>query len=288
MSTDGPAPEPAERVEELRAQIAYHNQRYHQLDAPEISDGDFDALVQELRAIEEEHPDLLTPDSPTQGVGSAPSVLFAPVEHRVPMMSLDNAFDLDELQAWVDRIARIDPDVVGADFECELKIDGLAMSITYEDGHFVRAATRGDGVTGEDVTHNVATVRAVPHDLTWPKKRGPVPTVIEVRGEVYMPLSAFEDLNRRQMDAGLKTFANPRNSAAGSLRQKDASITATPRAVVVGLPGRRPRGWARTAQPERRPVAPARLRAPGQSRDHGGPRRRRGLRLLHPLARPPP
>jgi DNA ligase (NAD+) len=142
------------------------------------------------------------------------------------MMSLDNAFDLDELQAWVGRIARIDPDVVGADFECELKIDGLAMSITYEDGHFVRAATRGDGVTGEDVTHNVATVRSVPHTLTWPKKRGPVPKVLEARGEIYMPLSAFEELNRRQMEAGLKTFANPRNSAAGSLRQKDASITA--------------------------------------------------------------
>ena len=219
--------EPAERVEELRAQIAYHNQKYHQEDAPEISDADFDALVRELRGIEEEHPDLQTPDSPTQGVGAAPSVLFASVEHRVPMMSLDNAFDLEELQAWVDRIARIDPDVVGADFECELKIDGLAMSITYEDGVFVRAATRGDGVTGEDVTHNVATVRSVPHTLRWPNKRGPVPKVIEARGEIYMPLSAFEELNRRQMEAGLKIFANPRNSAAGSLRQKDASITAT-------------------------------------------------------------
>jgi DNA ligase (NAD+) len=219
--------EPAERVEELRAQIAYHNQKYHQQDAPEISDADFDALMQELRAIEEEHPDLLTSDSPTQRVGSAPSALFAAVEHRVPMMSLDNAFDLDELQAWFDRIARIDPAVVGADFQCELKIDGLAMSLTYENGRFVRAATRGDGVTGEDVTHNVATVRAVPHTLSWPKGRGPVPKVIEARGEVYMPLTAFEELNRRQMEAGLKIFANPRNSAAGSLRQKDASITAT-------------------------------------------------------------
>jgi DNA ligase (NAD+) len=219
--------EPAERVEELRAQIAYHNQKYHQDDAPEISDADFDALVRELRAIEEEHPELLTPDSPTQRVGAAPSVLFASVEHRVPMMSLDNAFDLDELQAWVDRIARIDPAVVGADFECELKIDGLAMSVTYEDGRFVQAATRGDGTTGEDVTHNVATVRSVPHQLTWPKKRGPVPKIIEVRGEVYMPLSAFEELNRRQMEAGQKIFANPRNSAAGSLRQKDATVTAT-------------------------------------------------------------
>jgi DNA ligase (NAD+) len=143
------------------------------------------------------------------------------------MMSLDNAFDLDELRAWVDRIARIDPAVTGADFECELKIDGLAMSVTYEEGRFVRAATRGDGTTGEDVTHNVATVRAVPHELAWPKRRGPVPEVIEVRGEVYMPLPAFEELNRRQLEAGAKVFANPRNSAAGSLRQKDASVTAT-------------------------------------------------------------
>jgi len=219
--------DPAERVEALRAQIAYHNEKYHQQDAPEISDADFDALMRELRAIEEEHPDLATADSPTQRVGSSPSVLFAPVAHRVPMMSLDNAFDLDELQGWVDRIARIDPAATGADFECELKIDGLAMSLTYEDGRFVRAATRGDGTTGEDVTHNVATVRSVPHQLAWPARRGPVPKVIEVRGEVYMPVTAFEELNRRQLEAGLKIFANPRNSAAGSLRQKDASVTAT-------------------------------------------------------------
>jgi DNA ligase (NAD+) len=219
--------EPAERVEELRAQIAYHNQKYHSEDAPEISDADFDALMRELRGIEEEHPDLATPDSPTQAVGATPSVLFASVQHRVPMMSLDNAFDLDELQGWVDRIARIDAAVVEAEFECELKIDGLAMSLTYEDGRFVQAATRGDGTTGEDVTHNVATVRAVPHTLTWPKNRGRVPKILEVRGEVYMPVTAFDELNRRQMEAGLKIFANPRNSAAGSLRQKDASITAT-------------------------------------------------------------
>jgi len=212
--------EPAERVEELRAQIAYHNQKYHQQDAPEIADADFDALVRELRSIEEEHPELVTPDSPTQAVGAAPSVLFASVEHRVPMMSLDNAFDLDELQAWMDRIARIDPQVLQADFQCELKIDGLAMSLTYEDGRFVRAATRGDGTTGEDVTHNVATVKAIPHTLSWPKKRGPVPKILEARGEVYMPVTAFEELNRRQMDAGLKIFANPRNSAADRCARK--------------------------------------------------------------------
>ena len=219
--------QPAERVEELRAQIAYHNQKYHQDDAPEISDADFDALVRELRSIEEEHPDLLTPDSPTRRVAGAalgPLRLGrAPGAHDEPGQRLRS-----RRAAGLGRPHRPDrPGVGGADFECELKIDGLAMSLTYEDGRFVQAATRGDGTTGEDVTHNVATVRAVPHQLTWPKGRGPVPKILEVRGEVYMPVTAFEELNRRQMEAGLKIFANPRNSAAGSLRQKDASITAT-------------------------------------------------------------
>jgi DNA ligase (NAD+) len=221
-----PDEDPARRVEELRAQIAFHSRLYFEKDAPEISDADFDALVRELRQIEGEHPELVTADSPTQRVGAAPSALFAPVQHLTPMMSLDNAFDLDELQAWVDRISRIDPGVVGADFECELKIDGLALSLTYDNGVFVRAATRGDGTTGEDVTHNVATITAVPSRLAWPPARGPVPEVLEVRGEVYMPVTSFDELNRRQIEAGLKTFANPRNSAAGSLRQKDASVTA--------------------------------------------------------------
>ncbi|HZU81012.1 MAG TPA: NAD-dependent DNA ligase LigA, partial [Acidimicrobiales bacterium] len=214
----------AQRIEELRAQIAYHNRRYHELDEPEISDADYDALVRELRSLEDEHPELVTPDSPTQTVGGAPSVLFAPVRHAVPMMSLDNAMDLPELTAWAQRIARIDPDALHADFVCELKIDGLAMSLTYEDGRFVRAATRGDGVTGEDVTANVATIAAVPHELQWPKKNGAVPQLFEARGEVYMPVPAFDELNRRQIEAGQKTFANPRNSAAGSLRQKDPKI----------------------------------------------------------------
>ncbi len=217
----------SQRVEELRARIAYHDQKYYVDDSPEISDADYDALVRELRSIEEEHPDLLTPDSPTQRVGGAPSLLFAPVRHRLPMMSLDNAFDLDELRAWVDRIARIDPGVLAAEFVCELKIDGIAMSLTYESGVFVRAATRGDGFTGEDVTSNVATVSTVPKRLRWPARNGPVPAVMEVRGEVYMPVSSFEELNRRQLESGERAFANPRNSAAGSLRQKDARITAS-------------------------------------------------------------
>jgi DNA ligase (NAD+) len=217
----------SQRVEELRAAIAYHDQKYYVQDSPEISDADYDALVRELRAIEQEHPDLLALDSPTQRVGGAPSLLFAPVRHRLPMMSLDNAFDLDELRAWVDRIAKIDPEVLGAEFACELKIDGIAMSLTYESGVFVRAATRGDGFTGEDVTSNVATVSAVPERLRWPGREGRAPAVMEVRGEVYMPVSSFEQLNLRRLEAGERIFANPRNSAAGSLRQKDARITAS-------------------------------------------------------------
>jgi DNA ligase (NAD+) len=216
----------SQRAEELRSRIAHHDRKYYQEDSPEISDADYDALIRDLRAIEDEHPELVTPDSPTQRVGGARSVLFAPVEHRQPMMSLDNAFDPGELQAWADRIARIDLAVLGAEFGCELKIDGIAMSLTYESGVFVRAATRGDGLTGEDVTANVATVSAVLERLEWPKRHGPVPVAMEVRGEIYMPVSSFEELNRRQLEAGERTFANPRNSAAGSLRQKDARITA--------------------------------------------------------------
>ncbi len=206
------------------------------------------------------------------------------------MMSLDNAFDLDELQAWVDRIARIDPDVVGADFECELKIDGLAMSLTYEDGRFVRAATRGDGVTGEDVTANVATVRSVPHRLTWPTGRGPVPKVLEVRGEVYMPVTAFEELNRRQM-RGRSARSSPTPATPRPARCARRTRRSRPRRElsILVLPGRRARGGTGAAQPERRALRSLRrLWPPGEPRDHRGPRRRRGVRLLHPLARAPP
>ncbi len=216
-----------QRAEELRARISYNDEKYYLEDSPEISDADYDALVRDLREIEEAHPDLVTPDSPTQRVAGAPSALFAPVRHLVPMMSLDNAFDLGELQAWAERLARIAPAALGAEFVCELKVDGIAMSLTYEAGRFVRAGTRGDGVTGEDVTPNVSTISAVPKRIRWPKDAGKVPSVMEVRGEIYMPGSAFEQLNRRQLEAGEKTFANPRNSAAGSLRQKDPRVTAS-------------------------------------------------------------
>jgi len=223
MSDDGTASDPVGRAAELRALIAHHNERYHVLDDPEVADAEYDELVRELRGIEAEHPDLVVPDSPTTTVGAAPSTLFAPVVHHVPMMSLDNAFSPDELRAWADRVAKqVPPDTA---FECELKIDGLAMSLLYRDGEFVQAATRGDGRTGEDVTANVATVAAVPRRLD--PAAGPAPAVLEVRGEIYMPIAAFDDLNRRQAEAGDRLFVNPRNSAAGSLRQKDATVTAS-------------------------------------------------------------
>jgi DNA ligase (NAD+) len=210
----------ARRAEELRAAIAHHNMLYHQLDAPEITDADYDALVRELRAIEADHPELGDDLSPTQVVGAAPSPLFAPVRHEQPMMSLDNATSFEELAAWV---KRMDPFIAGeVRFVCELKIDGLAMSIVYEKGTLARAATRGDGRFGEDVTANVRTIRAVPERLALDD----APARFEVRGEVYMPVSSFDELNRRQAEAGQRMFVNPRNSAAGSLRQKDSSITA--------------------------------------------------------------
>ena len=220
-----------QRAERLRAEITEHNRRYHELDDPVISDAEFDELVRELRALEEEFPELITPDSPTQRVGGAPlTTVFAPVTHAVPMMSLDNVFGDDELRAWVERLHRRlagapaasdDEPVDEVGYVCELKIDGLAISIRYEDGRYVRAATRGDGRTGEDVTENVRTIGQVPDRL------GPdAPPVLEVRGEIYMALSAFRALNERQLAAELRPFVNPRNAAAGALRQKDPRITA--------------------------------------------------------------
>jgi DNA ligase (NAD+) len=208
------------RVKELRDLVRYHRERYYQDDAPEVSDAEFDDLYRELEGLETEFPELITPDSPTQQVGAAPATTFAEVEHVVPMMSLDNAFNLEDLLAWGKRIERQITDPVG--FVCEPKMDGLAVSLLYEDGKFVRAATRGNGFVGEDVTPNVRTIKSVPKEL----KGSDVPARLEVRGEVFMPITAFEQLNKRQGDAGLRLFANPRNAAAGSLRQKDSRITA--------------------------------------------------------------
>jgi DNA ligase (NAD+) len=213
-------PDPAARAEELRSLIEYHSQRYFVDDDPEITDAEFDALVAELAVIETEHPDVTRPGSPLDRVGGAPSALFAEVRHRSPMMSLDKTTSYEELLAWAKRMDRFISGAVA--YTCELKIDGLAMSLLYEDGRLARAATRGDGEVGEDVTPNVATIDAVPHLLA-----GRAPDVVEVRGEIYMPIAAFDELNKRQVDVGGRTFINPRNAAAGSLRQKDSSITAS-------------------------------------------------------------
>lgn len=206
------------RAAELREAIDYHSYRYHVLDDPEVADAEYDTLVAQLMEIETEHPHLVTPDSPTQRVGAPPSEAFAPVRHRSPMMSLDNCFSLEELLAWGRRVER---EISRADgFTVELKMDGIAVNLTYEDGVFVTGATRGDGRTGEDITGNLRTVGAVPLRL-----RGDPPKVLEVRGEVYMRTDDFRELNEKLGEAGQKTFANPRNAAAGSLRQKDPGIT---------------------------------------------------------------
>ena len=210
------------RVEELRELVNHHLYRYHVLDDPEVSDAEYDELIGQLRALENEFPELITPDSPTQRVGAAPAELFRPVPHRAPMLSLDNAFSEEELRAWG---ARVDRGLAGATptFVCELKIDGVACALTYEDGVLTVAATRGDGRVGEDITANVRTLKSIPRQL---ETEDP-PSVIEVRGEVYFPVKAFEELNVRLTEAGERPFANPRNGAAGSLRQKDAKITAS-------------------------------------------------------------
>jgi DNA ligase (NAD+) len=209
------------RTEALREQIRYHAERYHGEDAPEISDAEYDDLVRELQALEAEHPELATADSPTQVIGAAPSQLFAPVLHRERMFSLDNAMADEDLLAWEARLVRElgrPPD----GYTCELKIDGLAISLTYAKGELVLGATRGDGTTGEDVTANLRAIADLPKRL-----RGEPPTLLEVRGEVFMPTVAFDALNRRQTELEARTFANPRNAAAGSVRQKDASVTAS-------------------------------------------------------------
>lgn len=237
----GPLPahaSPAERVQWLRAELERHSYQYYVLDAPTIPDAEYDALFSELQALETEHPDLLTDDSPTQRVGGAPLAAFDTVRHRVPMLSLNNGFEDEDVVNFDRRcaqglgkaaVAKPPEDLFSAaeatdnavEYACELKFDGLAMSLRYEDGKLVQAATRGDGETGEDVTANVRTIKAIPLKL-----RGKAPGVLEVRGEVFMYRADFDRLNARQAEAGEKTFVNPRNAAAGSLRQLDPRITA--------------------------------------------------------------
>jgi DNA ligase (NAD+) len=221
------------RIEGLREQVRYHNRRYHIEDAPEISDAEYDALYAELESMEAEHPELVTPDSPTQRVGGEPLEGFEEVRHTVPMLSLANARKTEDLREWDARVRRL----LGPEEEerlryvTELKIDGLAVSLRYENGHFVRGATRGNGIVGEDVTQNLRTVRAIPDRLD-----DEPPEVLEPRGEVFMTLENFEELNRRQEAAGKPPFANPRNAAAGAIRQLDSRITAS-RPLTIYLYG---------------------------------------------------
>ena len=212
------------RWKELAELITDHRYRYYVLDAPVISDGEYDALEQELVGLESKLPELRTPDSPTQHVGGEIANLFEPVEHLERMMSLDNVFSIEEFEAWAARVGRDAPGDVT--WLCELKIDGLAVNLLYEDGVLVRAATRGDGRTGEDVTVNVKTIKNIPHRLTTSETH-PIPKRVEVRGEVFFPVAEFEALNADLVKAGKPPFANPRNTAAGSLRQKDPRITAS-------------------------------------------------------------
>ena len=215
------------RIDQLTTEIRDHQFKYYVLDAPTITDAQFDQLLKELSALEAEHPELLAPDSPSLGIGGGFATTFTQHDHIEKMMSLDNVFDLDELSSWFDRVEK---EVSNPPFLCELKVDGLAINLLYEKGELVRALTRGNGVTGEDVTLNVKTIKNLPHMLTGKN----IPDQIEVRGEVFFPIAAFNELNESLEEAGKQLFANPRNAAAGSLRQKDPRVSASrPLSVVV-------------------------------------------------------
>jgi DNA ligase (NAD+) len=216
--------DPGRRAAVLRRVIDYHNKRYYVQDDPEISDPEYDSLLRELQALEASHPELRTPESPTQRVGARPLERFGQVRHLLPMLSLANARDEDELRAWEHRVSNLLAKRGLAEHEIEYvtepKVDGLAISLVYEQGELVRGATRGDGEVGEDVTQNLKTIPDIPHSI-----KGAAPALVEVRGEVYLPLAGFARLNEEQAAAGQKTYANPRNSAAGSLRQLDPEVT---------------------------------------------------------------
>jgi len=215
------------RITELTNEIRDHQFKYYVLDTPTLTDAQFDVLLQELKALEGKHPELLEPDSPSLGIGGGFATTFTQHDHIEKMMSLDNVFDTDELTSWFDRVEKESPN---PRYLCELKVDGLAINLLYEKGQLTRALTRGNGVTGEDVTLNVKTIKDLPHNLSGKN----IPELIEIRGEVFFPVAAFNQLNEELEEAGKQLFANPRNSAAGSLRQKDPRITASrPLSVVV-------------------------------------------------------
>ncbi len=222
MSTRNQTEEAAQQIERLRDLIRRHDHLYYVLDAPEISDGEYDGLLRELRRLEEQHPALVTPDSPTQRVSGEPSERFQTVRHPVPLLSLGNVFTDEELEAWERRAMNLIPGEA-IDYYCELKYDGLAVALTYENGVLVRGATRGTGVEGEDVTANLRTVRSIPLRVSGEN----IPARFEVRGEILFPIDKFEELNREREERGERTYANPRNTAAGSVRQLDPQITAS-------------------------------------------------------------
>ncbi|RYJ04742.1 MAG: NAD-dependent DNA ligase LigA, partial [Actinomycetales bacterium] len=245
-----------QRHKELSETVEEHRTRYYLDDAPTVSDAEYDALIRELEDLEEKLPELRTPDSPTQTVGGQASSTFESYEHRERLMSLDNAFSAEELEAWHGRLVR--EGVTDAEYLCELKVDGLAISLTYEDGRLTRGVTRGDGRVGEDVTNNVRTIKVIPHRLHGTDEY-PVPAYVEIRGEVYFPTAEFEEFNAAWAEAGNNPFANPRNAAAGTLRMKDVSVTAArPLSMVChGL------GYRKGFTPERQSEAYAALKAWG-------------------------
>ncbi|MGH8185496.1 MAG: NAD-dependent DNA ligase LigA [Steroidobacteraceae bacterium] len=221
MSRGASGASAANRARELRTQIDHHNYRYHVLDDPEVSDAEYDRLLVELKALEAQYPDLITPDSPTQRVGATPVSELQEVVHAKPMLSLDNAFAEEDVIAFDRRVRERLEDVETVEYAAEPKLDGLAVSFLYESGRLTRAATRGDGTRGEDVTHNVRTIKAVPTTL-----RGSPPKLLEVRGEVFMTIAGFKAMNQRALERGERTFVNPRNAAAGSIRQLDPRLAA--------------------------------------------------------------
>ena len=214
------------KIESLREKIRHHEYLYYVLDNPEISDADFDKLMQQLKELEAENPSLVTPDSPTQRVGGKPREGFVKVPHSSPMLSLDNTYNEEELRDWERRVHELSgrKDV---DYVCELKLDGMSLALVYEDGRLVRGVTRGDGSVGEDVTLNVRTVRSIPLSIPKEKlKKAGIPADFEVRGELLMPTASFKKVNEEREREGLPTFANPRNFTAGTVRQLDSNITA--------------------------------------------------------------
>ncbi|HET9912604.1 MAG TPA: NAD-dependent DNA ligase LigA [Anaerolineales bacterium] len=215
------------RYEELKQQIHFHNHRYHVLDAPVISDLEFDRLLNELKGIEAEHPDWITPDSPTRRAGAQPAARFVKVTHPAPILSLANAFGADDARGWFERVSRIDDRVEKAKFVVEPKIDGLSVVLHYRDGIFIQGATRGNGEIGEDITANLRTVRSIPLRIPVDEKGPKPPKYLVVRGEAFMPVKEFEELNRSREEAGQPRYLNPRNTAAGALRQLDPALTAS-------------------------------------------------------------